>query len=116
MRKNTRVIQITGFRGLLLIIFIGVCLTAGFVAFPGYAAMKLWNRFDDWIPAINLIQGTLLWAIIAIIIYMANRKNKYLVTMRHSTELTEEELQKVMDKIKLQAPNFITEEKKEVKK
>lgn len=107
-----RVIQITGFRGLLIALFIGVCLVAGFVAFPGYAAMKLWNRFGDWVPAINIIQGTLLWTIIAIIIYMANRKDKYLVTMRHSSELSEEELQKLMEKIKLQTPDFIAEEKK----
>ncbi|MDR1327245.1 MAG: hypothetical protein LBJ74_02425 [Heliobacteriaceae bacterium] len=118
MRKNTRVVQITGLRGLLIMVFIGVCLAAGFVAFPGYAAMRLWNHFstDNWVPAINLIQGTLLWAIIAIIVYMANCKDKYLVTMRHSSELSEEELQKLMEKIKIQAPNFITEEEKEMKK
>ena len=64
MKRKTRVIQIDGFRGLILALFAVVCLAAGFIAFPGYVAMCIWNHFAS-LPPINLFQGVLLWAIVA---------------------------------------------------
>jgi hypothetical protein len=96
--KKMRIIQISGIRGILLAVFVGICLVAGFVGFPGYVAMHLWNRFE-LLPAINLYQGMLLWAIAAILIYIANDRKKFLVTTKHSSRMTEEELQKILDKI-----------------
>lgn len=36
-----KVIQINGIKGLITAVFIGVCLFAGFVLFPGYTAMAV---------------------------------------------------------------------------
>ena len=66
MRKNAKIIQISGFRGLLLAVFIVTCLIAGFVVFPGLGAMYLWNitmASSFSLPAINIFQGILLWLI-----------------------------------------------------
>ena len=74
MRKNARIIQISGLRGLLFALFVVVCLIMGFVTFPGIVAMCIWNMaaasFTS-IPQINVIQGILLWVIIALSIYMS---------------------------------------------
>ena len=43
MNKHFRIIDVNGFRGLLLFLFILVCLATGFIAFPAYLAMNLWN-------------------------------------------------------------------------
>ena len=44
MRKNnTKIIQIAGFRGLFMALFIGICLAAGFVVFPAKVAVYAWN-------------------------------------------------------------------------
>ena len=65
MRRNARIIQINGFRGLLTALFIITCLAAGFIAFPGFVAMNIWNYFaGSNVPQINLYQEILLWAII----------------------------------------------------
>ena len=64
-----KVVQINGIKGLITALFIGVCLFAGFVIFPGYVAMTLWNKYlvaNLMFPALNLIQGVLLWGIAAI--------------------------------------------------
>ena len=61
-KRNAKVIQIAGIRGLLLVGFVAVCLVAGFVVFPGLVAMHLWNyavSFTYFIPAINIYQGIL---------------------------------------------------------
>ena len=68
MKKRARVIQISGLRGILMAIFIGGCLIAGFVGFPAICAMKLWNYTANFapLPLINIYQGLMLWAIVAI--------------------------------------------------
>ncbi|MGN0017977.1 MAG: hypothetical protein ACI37S_02940 [Candidatus Gastranaerophilaceae bacterium] len=73
MNKHFRIIDVNGFRGLLLFCFIVICLLSGFLVFPGFLAMFLWNTFIPSLvalPTINLFQGILLWAIIAFAIYM----------------------------------------------
>ena len=63
MRKNnTKIIQIAGFRGLFMALFIGICLAAGFVVFPAKVAVYAWNYLALnylSIPSINLFQGVL---------------------------------------------------------
>ena len=39
MKRNTRIIQISGIRGLLMVIFAVTCLAAGFIGFPAIVAM-----------------------------------------------------------------------------
>ena len=43
--KSPKIIKINGFRGIILAVFVCTCLFAGFVVFPGYVAMNIWNHF-----------------------------------------------------------------------
>ena len=63
MKRKTRIIQISGIRGILTVIFVVTCLAAGFIAFPAIVAMRVWNFFAELavIPSINVWQGLLLW-------------------------------------------------------
>ncbi len=102
MKKNIRVVQINGFRGLFLAIFIVSCLFAGFIAFPAFLSMHLWNFLavkTGSMPNINLIEGILLWGIIALTFIIIN-KRKFIVSFNSQQELTEDELKTVMNKIK----------------
>ena len=87
MNKHFRIIDVNGLRGLILFLFIVICLFSGFLVFPGYFAMILWNAFIPSLvalPAINLLQGILLWSIIAFIIYMfSNHKIVIVMQSRH---------------------------------
>ena len=75
MKNRPKIIQICGIKGILTALFIVTCLAAGFIAFPGYVAMTIWNHFTTGItPAINLYQGILLWAIVAIIYFIATKQ------------------------------------------
>ena len=63
MKKNFNVIQIKGFRGIIMAIFIVTCLSAGFIVFPGWLCMQIWNIIASYtlnIPLIALLQGILL--------------------------------------------------------
>ena len=107
MKKNLNIIQIKGFRGILYVAFILCCLGAGFGWFPGWLSMKLWNFLSAYIPqmpAIGIIQGILLWGIIAAS-YFTFRKDKLVVCMKTSEGLNEEELKAVFADMKKQALN-----------
>ena len=106
MRKNnTKIIQIAGFRGLFMALFIGICLAAGFVVFPAKVAVYAWNYLALnylSIPSINLFQGVLLWAIIVMVCYMANN-NGMVISFAQPKQLSEEEMKHLMERIRLQA-------------
>lgn len=105
MKKNFNVIQIKGIRGIILAAFIVICLAAGFVVFPGWLCMNIWNLFSSHtlnVPAIGLLQGVLLWGIIAAS-YFIFRKEKVVVCMRGQEGLSEEELKAVFANIKRQS-------------
>ena len=105
MKKNINVIQIRGIRGLIIAGMVVCCLFAGFVVFPGLVAMLVWNFIAthiSQIPSIGIIQGVLLWGII-VGSYFVFRKEKIVVCMKSSQELTEEELKTVFADIKKQA-------------
>ncbi len=102
MKKNLNVIQIKGVRGLILVGLVVSCLIAGFVVFPGWVAMNVWNLFGEYIPKIGLIQGLLLWGII-VASYFIFRKERLVVCMRSPQGLNEEELKAVFADIKKQA-------------
>lgn len=105
MKRNTRIIQINGFRGMLLALFTVVCLAAGFIAFPGYVAQSIWNYFAGlgYVPVINLFQGVMLWAIAAISFYIiSDRKKQSFIALKSPKELNDEELRQVMNAIKMQ--------------
>lgn len=91
MNKHFRIIDVNGFRGLLLFLFILVCLATGFIAFPAYLAMNLWNVLAPMIalPTINFLQGLLLWGIIAFAIYMFSNQ-KVVIVMQSRHKLTKD--------------------------
>jgi len=104
MRKGPKIIQITGFRGLMIVAFVVTCLCAGFIVFPAIVAMHTWNYISSYfynLPKINIWQGILLWAMIALSIYTIN-KNKKTISFVQPTELSDEEMNYLMKRIKLQ--------------
>ena len=105
MKKRARVIQISGLRGILMAIFIGGCLIAGFVGFPTICAMKLWNYTANFapLPLINIYQGLMLWAIVAISGFIINDKKKFIVEFQAPQQLSEKEMQKLMERVKIQS-------------
>ena len=105
MKKRARVIQISGLRGILMMAFIGVCLVAGFVAFPAICAMKLWNYASNFapLPLINFYQGLMLWAITAIAGFLINDKKKFVVELKAPQQLSEKDMQKLMERVKVQS-------------
>ena len=105
MKKNFNVIQIKGVRGIVLAVFIVTCLAAGFIVFPGWLSMHVWNIISSYtlnVPTIGLFQGVLLWGIIAAS-YFIFRKEKVVVCMRGQDGLSEEELKAVFANIKKQS-------------
>ena len=105
MKKNFNVIQIKGVRGIILAVFIVTCLAAGFIVFPGWLSMHVWNIISSYtlnVPTIGLFQGVLLWGIIAAS-YFIFRKEKVVVCMRGQEGLSEEELKAVFANIKKQS-------------
>ena len=107
MKKNLNVIQINGTRGILMVVGFLSCAAAGFIYFPGWVCMHIWNfisgRFD-MIPSIGIFQGILLWAIIAAA-YYTFRKDKLVVCMHSSDGLSEDELKQVFADLKQQSKN-----------
>lgn len=107
MKKNWRVVQITGFRGLFFTIFIISCLISGFIAFPAFVSMNIWNYFSTKIgsfPQINFWQGVLLWAIVVFSMFVFS-KRKFIVSFNAKQELNDDEVKEVISKIKSQAFN-----------
>ena len=105
MKKKTKVIELSGLLGIVFLVFCVVCLIAGFVVFPGLVAKSLWNMASDKIgiiPAINEIQGILLWGILALSAYLATGSNPFL-SVKKATELDDEEMKNLMSKIREQA-------------
>ena len=105
MKKRARIIQISGLRGILMMLFIASCLAAGFIAFPAFVAMHLWNWLAAAvaIPAINIYQGLLLWAIIAISGFILNDRKKFLVSFKTPDKLTDQEVKSILERVKMQS-------------
>lgn len=105
MKKNLNVIQIRGIKGLFVAGMVVICLAAGFIVFPGWVWMNLWNFTASYIsdlPSIGLVQGVLLWGII-LAAYFTFRKEKVVVCLRSPKGLSEDELKTVFADIKKQA-------------
>ncbi len=100
-----KIIQINGFRGLLLVAFIGICLFAGFVVFPGLVSMYLWNRYLVNLasfPSITLVQGTLLWGIIAVS-YFILAKGENPIAFKRVNELSNSDVDNIIRNAKIQS-------------
>ena len=105
MKRKTIIIQISGLRGLLTVIFIISCLAAGFIAFPAIVAMHIWYFAASYvaIPVINVYQGVLLWAIVAISVFILNDRKKFLVAFKAPDRLSESEMKSLLERMKIQS-------------
>lgn len=105
MKNNLNVIQIRGIKGLVIAGLVVCCLFAGFIVFPGWVGMHIWNYVATnliSIPSIGLVQGVLLWGIL-VAGYFAFRKDKVVICMKSPKGLDEEELKAVFADIKKQS-------------
>jgi len=102
MKKTSKVIEISGLTGIAMLLFSGVCLFVGFVIFPGFLAMNIWNKASSAIsgfPQLNLFQGVLLWIIAALSAYIS-KKGKCPIALKRASQLNEEEINDLMRRIK----------------
>ncbi|MBS6603742.1 MAG: hypothetical protein KH301_08315 [Brachyspira sp.] len=105
MKKNAKIIEIKGLRGIAMVLFVASCLGAGFVIFPAKVAVYLWNHLAFGylgMPLISLWQGLLLWAAVALSVFIINSKAK-LLSFRTTAQLSDAEMKLLMDRIKIQA-------------
>ena len=78
MKKKFNIIEFSGISGLALFLFVATCLLAGFLVFPGWVCMQIWNYVASYfvqMPAMVLIHGVMLWGIIALSAYALNKGN-----------------------------------------
>ena len=102
MKHNMNVIEIRGIRGIIITGFAICCLAVGFIGFPGWILMHIWNYFASFVssvPSIGIIQGILLWGII-IASYFTFKKDKFIVCVKTPKGLSEDELKSVFADLK----------------
>ena len=107
--KRLRVVQITGFRGILSAIFVVTCLAAGFIGFPSFVVFKLWNYIaasTQNLPLINLFQGLLLWGILGTSYLIMNEKKRYLVAFEPKA-VNGKDIREIIKEIKHQSGEFM---------
>ena len=78
MRRNYNIIKISGLKGVFFAIFIVGCLIAGFLTFPGWVCMHIWNfvaGLFSSMPEMSLVHGILMWCIVALSVYALNQGN-----------------------------------------
>ncbi len=103
MRKSSKIVQISGIKGMLFVAFFTACLFAGFVVFPGMVAMYLWNLAASALSfnEINIFQGTLLWGIFALSFYLAGG-SRSVIELKRPSKLTDAEVDDLLAQIKKQ--------------
>ncbi|MBR1424400.1 hypothetical protein IJ579_02415 [bacterium] len=102
-----KIVQITGFRGMVTAIFMSICMFAGFVIFPGQVAMFLWNKYlagPYMLPVLNIFQGVLIWGMI-FVSYSILTKKDLAVSFKESKDLTDSEIDMIMQKSRM-SPHF----------
>lgn len=100
--KKVRMIEVRGISGILKLLFFAICAIAGFGVFPGVALMYLWNTLisaNTTLPAINLLQGLLLYGICIVSYFIAN-KPKFSISCGSFSDLSDEELEQIFAKAK----------------
>ncbi len=103
MNRNFRVITINGIRGMLVAIFIVLGLIAGFVISPGLVCMHIWNYFmaqSGNFITMNLLQGIMLWSIIALSLYAINNKRP-LIGFGSYPGLSPDQIKDIMNRAKM---------------
>lgn len=80
MKKNIKIVEISGIRGFLVVTYAIICAAAGFILFPAWALMSLWNLFGIYVyklPTMNLIHGFMLYAIIVLLYFATNSRKSF---------------------------------------
>jgi len=102
MNKNFRVITINGIRGMAVVVFLVLGLIAGFIISPGWVCMKVWNYFfenSSTVALMNIYQGVMLWAIIALSLYALNNR-RALIGFGSYHGLSPEQINDIMQRTK----------------
>lgn len=97
-----KIIQINGFRGMMMAAFIVAGLISGFVACPGIVIMRLWNRYLTvyGMPVLDAFQGVLLWVIVALTYYILT-KGYMPVSFASPDKMSDAEFDMIMKKAKI---------------
>lgn len=100
MKRKIKVVEINGFRGILVIVYAIICAFAGFILFPAWSLMQLWNMLGTYIynlPQMNLMHGFMLYAIL-ILLYFATNSHKTCFGVS-SVNLTKSHIASIMNDI-----------------
>ena len=111
MKRNFKVITINGIRGAIVAVFVVLGLIAGFIISPGWVCMQAWNYFfvDSGVVAtMNLFQGVMLWAIIALSLYALNNK-RALIGFGSYQGLSPEQIKDIMNRAKASEEKILKE-------
>ncbi len=112
MKKNFKVITINGIRGAIVALFIVMGLIAGFIISPGWVCMQLWNyaieEFNIIATTMNIYQGIMLWAIVALSLYALNNK-RALIGFGSYQGLSPEQVKDIMNRAKASENRIIKE-------
>ncbi len=109
MNKNFRVITINGIRGIFTVIFIIFGLISGFIISPGWVCMQIWNYIfhnSSTVVLMNIYEGIILWAIIALTLYALNNK-RALIGFGSFQGLSPEQIQEIVSGAKFPEAKII---------
>ena len=106
-----RVIQINGFSGILITLFIIACLIAGFIGFPAFVCMHIWNAIAAkiMIKTISFLGGLLLWGIIVLSFMLLNKRN-LIVSFGIPNNMSKEEISELFQRTEKEKPEDILNE------
>ena len=116
MKKNFKVITINGIRGILAVIFIALGLIAGFIISPGWVCMTVWNHYlsdSTIVSSMNLFQGIVLWAIIALTLYALNGKHQ-LIGFGNYPSLSRDQIRDIMNRAKVEESQIFKDLEKRI--
>lgn len=97
-----KVLKINGIRGVIFVIFCLCCLVTGFIFFPSWACMHIWNAIANHfyqMPKMEMIHGVLLWAIIALSLYVIHT-NKSFISFQKINTKDDKFMKNLMQKLK----------------
>lgn len=97
-----KILKINGLRGVVFVLFCICCLATGFIFFPSWACMHIWNFIANYfyqIPKMELIHGVILWAIIALSLYTCH-KNKSFISFQRVHPYNDQFMKGLIQKLK----------------
>jgi len=102
MKRDFKVIQINGFKGLIIFAFIACCVATGFIMFPSWLCKSVWNFVAVYVPhmpEMTMITGGILWAIIALS-YFAIAKPRIAIGLGNHSQMSEAEIDMITNRLK----------------